>query len=486
MRLMLAALLLAVGCGPTVSLDSPPTDTAATAVASSTSAVPPTTGTAESSASTTAQPADSGSSSSGGGDPAGGEACAPGCEPRLEAVWRWETKPPAAEPPDPGTSEDGGDDDPPPVPFSRFTALTTGLGNEVYVAEHRDTGMFVHALESDGTPLWSRLIDTDFCDCAVIDLEITPGALLAYTAFGTSSLGAGGGYSARVGLLIPPTGDGLSQGSFNLSGPDGRLPRVGPPVPLGGDLVGVAFIVPTFISGTPAERSPEDLNVFIFDSFGHFVDGREIFTQLHTANRHPPIGVALPDGRWAVGGPSFTGGAEDGFVLWLDPFVFLSVSGSQPRPSPPEALVVTPDSHTLAVAPVRDHDGRYQVSELLSDHPPTWQSEVEFAGQPGSHAQVALGPDERIEVALLTHPREAAEPDASGRWPACVGPGCALELATLSPSGAVVREVTVPLDADVVEPPIDLGVDWQGDLVLGYTADDRLVVEKRSPVCECE
>lgn len=444
---------LASGCGSTVSLDQPPSETSgssSTTAAASTEAhgsAAVDTGTASTGVPLPDVPAPD--------LPPPTELCPAECTVELPVVWTWESEPLPARPPDDGIRPTG----------RHLAAMVRALDGSFVVAENRGPEPWLTRVDPDGATVWSTYFDLA-CDCTVVELALTPlGDLLVLGegAFNDQLTYLSLFYTWIVDDDLIPLWVALDV----IWGSAERPARVGSILPFGTDSAAV-LVVESGLEGDALEKDWFELY--------HYVSGVQegawlLDTQLATALPRRPRGVALSRGELAATVP---GGASLGdYVAWLPPFSSL-VSAIEPTPGPVDAIATGPDMAVVVAGIARPVDAPpvLRMAGLPHTDPPAWAHDVEVPADAGGVPALAVDANGSTYAALRIVDAESREP--------------AVWLTRLHPDGSPAWSTTVPLPASESPTPVALSLADDEDLVLAAIVDERLHLERREQGCRCD
>lgn len=436
-------LLLASGCGSTVSLDANATTTTGSSSTTGTTSAGSHT-TEGSSSSEGDAPPDVPTPDVPGIPPLPPGACPAECAVELPLVWAWEERlPPAA-------SE------------RRVSAMVRALDGSLVVAERRDGEVWLTQVEANGSFAWTAPMSLG-CDCEVVDLAIGRDGELVL--LGEGSVGNGiqilvlGNY-----LLLGFTAPIENWMTWDIIyGTPERDPRVGSVIPL--DDGGVAVLV-VEVATDPLVK---DWFQIYYYALGTQQSLSLVDTQLAADAPRRPRGVALPDGRLAMTLPRTSAASPGDYVLFVHP-VEGGVSEIEGLPGPADVIAEGLDGAVVVAGTLWGPPAQpvLHAAGLPLADPPAWTLATEVPTSTTHAPVVAVDAEGSATVALWT-PREAA-----------------VALWRLAADGTPVWSTTLPLAASDSPLPVALSLAHDGDLVLAAIVDGRLHLERREQGCRCD
>lgn len=385
--------------------------------------------------------------------PEDGAFCPPGCDVELETRWTYR-----GELPDPDRRE-------PDV--YRLEAMTTVFDGTLVFAERRRHDIFITRVSTNGNQLWHDWLPINQ-GSEIRDLSASADGTIWYS--GTALLGLEGGLPViHFGRFAHDDITDFESQWTQLQGVPGATPRMGTIFPF--DDFRAGLVVIDQLAGVNAGAT-ERIDVFDVNRNGAIDNIRFVTFQPLTEPAGTPVGAKVTNDTLAVAYPSFTGVSEQGYVVWLRNFV---VRDTAPLPGKPDDMESTPTGRAIAVSH-QWSEGQLEifVDEMGFELPSIWEFRAVIDSTTRGNADVVVDEAGFITVAVPATRRVNGQTRSR------------VELISLTPTGQVHWNATLPLPFQPGERPIALELADDGRFKVGGTVNDRVRIDEVEPICACE
>lgn len=454
--LALAWGLVALACGPAVSLDDPAPGSAGPMTGSVTFG--PTSGAdgsdAESAGLDDGERLDLGSLKLDVAPdvPLPPGVCPPDCQFELNLAWSYQ----------------GLADDPPtPLDPEDQVFVLVEPDDRVMVAEERQGAITLARLDASGQELWTMPLDLPCDPCRLVDLRLHPSGDLLLAARGVDGAASPAAVAARIELDAPEL---LWASSNALTIGPSIAPRAGPLVAHDDSL-----LLQPVIEGSMADGL-ERLELLAYDALGGgLLSVSPIVASTATGDAPVPRAAHDARGLLVLAQPVWAGGGGlAGEVRWVSALDGRTLQ-TGPRLEPILRLAAAPGGRMLTLGQTLGaNQSALRLGSGHLDDPEQWTLTYVVDTITTSLPDLAVDSYGDAHVVIRT---------AQG----IPGRETDVELLVLrwSDQGTLVWKLALPLPFDRVDEPISLQLTAEEDLVLGGFVVGARHVERRVPNCNC-